>query len=363
MCWPLAIPAIIAAGASVYGATQAGKGGQTVSSTQTQDWRSPGQKQTAEQMWFDWVDDFYGANREAINISDKLKSFSPAELEAFKKLPIVLRYRQLYPEVTAGWEAWEKDDILKHYYQQGISEGKIWPTDEKIEQIRSAPTPGRGKGIKERLGEDLAYGKITESDYLARLNELNTQYMGGIQKAASPYQQQLTDVLGQLQGGTGLGKPVSFGFGGRKMASFVPRQNRELVTQIMNIGKEGMQVDAGLVELRNTLDEAAAKRGFDFSIKHSPNEIANAYSQLLEELAFKMSTGQKTTAQTGTIPGQSSWQSVLAGLNTGANVARSLYPWGVQGNPAITVNTSPSSSYQYQTPADMYPGSGWPTVT
>ena len=115
-----------------------------------------------------------------------------------------------------------------------------------------------------------------------------------------------------------------------------------------------MQVRTGLVDLENALTEAAAKRGFDFSQKHTPNEIADAYSRVLEELMWKMNTGQQTTAATGTIPGTPTWQNILSSIGVGADIYSRMYPWGVQGQPTINIvpssfapptNISPSSYY------------------
>jgi len=250
-------------------------------------------------------------------------------------------------QTTADWRTPEQkrgaqrlwDEFIDDFY--GVS---------PIEQAPEALT--EPKSYKQRLEENLAYLKEVEEAYKGELDALEAGYLTKTQEAVSPYQQQLTNVLGQLQGGYGLGTPVSFGFGGQRVASFVPRQSHELAAQQLEIGQQGMQTRTGLADLENALAEAAAKRGFDFSQKHTPNEIADAYSKVLEELMWKMNTGQHTT--TGTIPGTSTWHDILSGVGAGADIYSRMYPWGVQGQPTINIvpssvtlptNTAPSSYY------------------
>lgn len=348
----IGLSALVGAGTSMYLANEGGD--QQVSTTQTTDWKTPSQVVDAQSLWNEFINDFYGMSassadsagqeylRNYPNVADSAKwNLDPwghylAHGKGEGKIwpenvdEAAQEYLRQNPDVAAS-PVYSKYPF-EHYTTYGQAEGRIWPEEVSAEE---SAEKDEIKSYQQRLEEDLTYGKETESDYLAKLEGINADYMGGIQDAVSPYQQQIADTLGQAEAGTGYFKPVSFGFGGQEMASFVPKQNRDLITQLLGIGKEGMTVNAGLVELKNTLDEAAAKRGFDFSAKHTPNEIANAYSAILEELAFKMSTGQSTISTTGTIPGQSDWQSALAGINLGTNVA-SKYPWGVQDTPTTT---------------------------
>ena len=213
---------------------------------------------------------------------------------------------------------------------------RLW--NEFIDDFYGVSPEISPESYKQRLEENLTYLKGVEEAYKGKLDALGAGYLTKTQEAVSPYQQQLTNVLGQLQGGYGLGTPVSFGFGGQRIASFVPRQNRKLAAQQLEIGQQGMQTRTGLADLENALAEAAAKRGFDFSQKHTPNEIADAYSKVLEELMWKMNTGQHTT--TGTIPGTSTWHDILSGVGVGADLYSRMYPWGVQGQPIINIPSS-----------------------
>ena len=341
----------IGAAASLFGGHR--HGGQTVQ--KTADWRTPEQKRDAQRLWNEFIDDFYG-------VSPKISPVSTTGIDPRIRRSLFKQFgiRNAYPNLA----------------------NLVSPTPNLAGQAPEEALT-EPKSYKQRLEENLTYLKGVEEAYKGELDALGAGYLTKTQEAVSPYQeylrslpgyvtkaqeavspyqQQLTNVLGQLQGGYGLGTPVSFGFGGQRVASFVPRQSRELATQQLEIGQQGMQtrtglvdleralagesaekgmqVSAGLADLERALAEAAAKRGFDFSQKHTPNEIADAYSKVLEELMWKMNAGQQTT--TGTIPGTSTWHDILSGVGVGADLYSRMYPWGVQGQP--TINIVPSST-------------------
>jgi hypothetical protein len=155
-----------------------------------------------------------------------------------------------------------------------------------------------GKSVKQRTIDEAAY-----------LKGVDDTFLGQSQAAMGPYQKQLTDVLGQFQNGTGLGKQVSFGFGGQQMASFVPKANRDTANQMLGFGKEGASVSANLANLQNELAR-----------KNTPEAAANSYSEKLGKLMQFANSGNGTTTQTGTVPGQSGWATFLQGLNSAANL-------------------------------------------
>ena len=333
----------IGAVASLFGGHR--HGGQTVQ--KTADWRTPEQKRDAQRLWNEFIDDFYG-------VSPKVSPVSTTGIDPRIRRSLFKRFgiRNAYPNLA----------------------NLVSPTPNLAGQAPEEAL-AKPKSYKQRLEENLTYLKGVEEAYKGELDALEAGYLTKTQGAVSPYQQQLTNVLGQLQGGYGLGTPVSFGFGGQRIASFVPRQSRKLAAQQLEIGQQGMQTRTGLVDLENALAEAAAKRGFDFSQKHTPNEIADAYSKVLEELMWKMNTGQQTT--TGTIPGTSTWHDILSGVNAGADIYSRMYPWGVQGQPTINIvpssfapptNISPSSYYNSFLPTSSFfpthsPGSFIPFPT
>ena len=342
----------VSTGAAILGAAGLGAGAALLGgrhrhgATQTTDWRTPKQKQDAQRLWDEFIDDFYGVSPKVSPVSTT--GIDPRIRNLFKRFGI----RNAYPNLA----------------------NLVSPTPNLAGQAPEEAL-AEPKSYKHRLEENLTYLKGVEEAYKGKLDALGAGYLTKTQEAVSPYQQQLTNVLGQLQGGYGLGTPVSFGFGGQRIASFVPRQSRELATQQLEIGQQGMQTRTGLADLENALAEAAAKRGFDFSQKHTPNEIADAYSKVLEELMWKMNTGQQTT--TGTIPGTSTWHDILSGVNAGADIYSRMYPWGVQGQPTINIvpsstalptNTAPSSYYNSFLPTSSFfpthsPGSFIPFPT
>ena len=387
---PIGIGTILAAAgiqaaASLFGGHR--HGGQIVQ--KTADWRTPEQKRDAQRLWNEFIDDFYGVSPKVSPVSTtgidpRIRNLYNRNL--FNRFGI----RNAYP-IRRG--LFKRFGIRNAYPNLA---NLVSPTPNLAGQAPEEALT-KPKSYKHRLEENLTYLKGVEEAYKGELDALEAGYLTKTQEAVSPYQQQLTNVLGQLQGGYGLGTPVSFGFGGQRIASFVPRQSRKLAAQQLEIGQQGMQtrtglvnleralagesaekgmqVSAGLADLENALAEAAAKRGFDFSQKHTPNEIADAYSKVLEELMWKMNTGQQTT--TGTIPGTSTWHDILSGVNAGADIYSRMYPWGVQGQPTINIvpssatlptNTAPSSYYNSFLPTSSFfpthsPGSFIPFPT
>jgi hypothetical protein len=166
-------------------------------------------------------------------------------------------------------------------------------------------TSADAKSAKVRAEEDAAYKKAADEKLLA-----------GTTAAMSPYQQQLTSTLNQAATGTGYYKPVSFGFGGKQMTSFVPKTNLNLANQTLGVGKESSSIGAGLAEMENKL-----------ALGNMPNAAADTYSAKLAELMKFANTGGSTNTQTGTTPGTNTWATILNALNTSANIYSKLYPW------------------------------------
>lgn len=153
-------------------------------------------------------------------------------------------------------------------------------------------------GVQQRITEDTDY-----------LKNLDTQYIGDTKGAVSPYQAQLAKTLADSEAGVGDFTPVSFGFGGKKMTSFVPKTNRQFAQEKLGFGREGATINQGL------LDQA-----YNLNKVHVPNEAANKWSDKLEKLMTLTNTGQSTTTQSGEVPGPSTFSNILMGLNTGANL-------------------------------------------
>jgi len=123
--------------------------------------------------------------------------------------------------------------------------------------------------------------------------------------------------LNQANTGTGYYTPVSFGFGGKKMASFVPKANRSTVDQILNVGQQEAGVNQGLVDL-----------GYNEAKTTTPNEAANTYSDSLRNLMTQLIGGTSTATTTGTVDNSSqTLTNILSGANTAAKLLEALTKW------------------------------------
>lgn len=175
------------------------------------------------------------------------------------------------------------------------------------------------KGVKERGIEDIAAQVGYEQELLDRLGGLDVSHLAATKTAVAPFQAQLSDIQGQLQGGTGLGTPVSFGFGGKKMASFVPKSNRALAEQLLGMGYTSSQINTTLADLAYNADRAQAERKFGFDVAHPPNQAANEYSQRLFDLMKLTNLGNEVSTTTGTVPGVPWYSTLMQGANTAVN--------------------------------------------
>jgi len=182
------------------------------------------------------------------------------------------------------------------------------PTAEKLffDFIDDFYGTGDKKSVQERTTEDTDY-----------LNNLSKQYVTDSGNAVSGYQGLLSDILNQANTGTGYYTPISFGFGGKKMASFVPKANRSTVDQILNVGQQEAGVNQGLVDL-----------GYNEAKTTTPNEAANSYSKSLGDLMTKLIGGTSTATTTGTVDNSSqTLTNILSGANTAAKLLEALTKW------------------------------------
>ena len=296
-------------------------GNNMVSQTTTNEWRTPSQQNDANRLWNDFINSFYGVT-------------------------------------------------------------------ETIEDTEQAPTGGEGettvKSYKQRLEEDQAYLHDLENTYNTDLSDLSSDYMADTRAAISPYQDLLSETMdeekssallyqdllskkmNEAETGTGMFTPVSFGFGGQQMASFVPRQNRELATQftdlaeknressvqsagqMLGMGKEQMGVGVGLADLAASETKGILGRAFETGQEFTPNQIENLYAQKLQELMMLMSnkTGG-TITKTAQVPQPSTWSNILSGVNTGLDIYKAISPsWSsAQATTAPTATGNLSNGY------------------
>lgn len=333
-------------------------GGQKVSQTVNTDWRTPSQKKDAERIWNDYINSFYGISEEAPAGGTSLGS--SVDLESLRGVSasmwpsdIAVAYsnhmkRLGYPdnpdnqaEFLQKYAVYLETGNLPSFQPAGGGFGISIPLPSDYNPFEDISTGTGGvtgdggepvKGYKERLEEDMAYLKEIEEQYNVDMGDMSGQFMEETRGAVSPYQDLLSRRMGEAETGTGMFKPVSFGFGGQQMVSFVPRQNRELASQTLGMGKEQMTMGTGLAELARDETKAILERGFQTGQKFTPNQVESLYAQKLEELAFKMNQmGVSSRTSSGTVPGPSTWSNILEGLNVGANIYRSQYPWQTRG--------------------------------
>jgi hypothetical protein len=225
----------------------------------------------------------------------------------------------------------------------------LWPTAKQQQDALTtwndfidsfygiAPTEGSPgyAGYKDRLTLDIKAIKAADAAYNTKMSGLDTQ----TKEAYDPYQKQLVDILGQLTNGTGLGKQVSFGFGNKPMASFVPKANRDTANQLLSIGKEGANTGASMLNL----DREAAARDLAYSTAHTPNEAANVYQNALEDLMWKLNSGQQTKNETSSanLPEESNYSKILDGITTGATTLDKVLPWLFSKKGTSKVETDP----------------------
>uniref|UniRef100_A0A6M3K7W6 Uncharacterized protein n=1 Tax=viral metagenome TaxID=1070528 RepID=A0A6M3K7W6_9ZZZZ len=182
------------------------------------------------------------------------------------------------------------------------------------------------KSVKTRTAEDQTALQGYQKALLDKLGGLDTTRLAETKAALLPYQNQLTDIQGQLSGNTGLGKQVAFGYGGKQMASFVPKTNRALADQLLGMGRESSSINTGLVDMGYKSGTDLAGRQFGFESENLPNKAADTYSAKLEALMkyLNPNTGQTSTT-TGTVPGVPWYTTALQGLNTGVNLWDKIY--------------------------------------
>ena len=210
---------------------------------------------------------------------------------------------------TTGGEKTFKDYLSDFY---GVSSGEP-----------GAITP---KSVQRRTAEDQAALTDYQQVLLDKLKALDTGRLADTKTAVAPYQDQLSNVLGQSQAGKGYFDPIRLSFGGKPVASFVPKQNRALADQSLGIGRERSEIDTRLIDMGYQSGTNLAGLDYGFRSENLPNKAANTYSDKLGALMqyLNPNTGQASTT-TGTVPGVSPFTLALQGINTGVNVYDKLY--------------------------------------
>lgn len=165
---------------------------------------------------------------------------------------------------------------------------------------------GGQKGLQARTQED--------TDYLKGLGDT---YSADSKAAAQPYLELLSKQIAEGNAGTGLYTPTNITFGGNNLMSFVPKSNRNLASELLARANAQTTTNQGLADLNYKLGAAI-----------TPNTAANTYADKLGELATKLISGNQTTTQSATMPGQSTWANFLQGLDAATKIYGAYtYPW------------------------------------
>ena len=345
-------PAVIGAGASILGGLMGG-GSDTVSQTTSTDWRTPAQKKDAERLWNDFINSFYGVTEPVSGAVAGVAGGGGYDLQSLRNVPV-----SSWPSDLAvafgnhmnylGYQgtADNANEFLQKY-EDYLATGNL-PSFEPNEMMKIVPSEynpfegistgqavngvaGEGettvKGYKQRLEEDIGYLKNLEEAYNVDLSGVSERFMEETMGAVSPYQDLLSKRMMEAETGTGMFAPVSFSFGGKPMASFVPKQSRALASQVLGMGREQMGVGTELAELAASETKDQLARDYETGTKYTPNQVENLYAQKLEELMWKMNKGQTSQTATADVPGPSAWSNILQGLNLGVDLYGKMYPW------------------------------------
>ena len=346
MCWPAAVAIGVSALASGVGSALSG-GDKNVTTTTTADTRTQPQKELTYNSWNNYINDFYGTNNPtwAKTVADiKLQQKTPEE-RALANYNQSLADQKVLAGVDKAWANIEaKVNAFNAKREKLIAKGKPAPPvmvmPNRADYLPETTSFGPGgtmenerKSIEQRTYENVAGQKAADQAYLDRLAGLDTTRLAGTNAALAPYRAQLTDVLNQSQQGTGYFSPVRLSFGGQPVASFVPRQNRDLANQSLGIGKESAGVGVSLADLLYNTGSRASSAQLASDTAHPINEAADSYTREIEKLMLLTNQGQQTNTTTGTMPGMTGWDAATIGLRTLAGGLGSYYGAG-GGTPA-----------------------------
>jgi hypothetical protein len=163
------------------------------------------------------------------------------------------------------------------------------------------PSP---KSYEQQLAEDMATRKAATETFLGK--------SGDIMK---PYTELLDQYVRQGNAGEGLFKPMSIGFGGQPMFSFVPKSNRNLADQLTGYAQRSSGANLGLAEDRLNADTT-----------YTPNKASTDYTTMLLGLVpnLVMNSGSTTTgtANSGRSALYDAIMGGLAGLTAGQKATK-----------------------------------------
>lgn len=174
------------------------------------------------------------------------------------------------------------------------------------------------KSYEDMLAEDLDAQRTATGVYNTGLTNLNQDTMTRTQGATQGYTDLLNQYVQQGNAGEGLFKPTNISFGGKQIASFVPKSNRNLAAQLSGFGKESMDTNLALLNLENQYGADALKRILQADTTYTPNAAKTAYiEKTLLPLATSLITGKGSTTTATSDEGGSVWEDLLSGALAG----------------------------------------------
>lgn len=313
----------VGAGAS-YMASKENKNASTTTQTES---RTPQIKDLARTAWNQYINDYYGTDYSswAKNFKGIAANQLLPEQTALASYKLDIANQKLRDKVAKEWEKIRTAAIKRGETPPDLAQ--YMPQDQVYNTAGSGTDETR-KSAKQRIYENVAGQKEADQAYLDRMAGLDTTHLSGVNAAYAPYQTQLTDVLNQSQQGTGYFSPVRLSFGGQPVASFVPRQNRELANQSLGIGKESAGIGTALADLLYGTGQKSSSAKLAYDTAHPVNEAADYYARELEKLALLTNSGSRTDTTTGTAPGMSGWDAVAQAAGSAASGLGAYYGAG-----------------------------------
>lgn len=184
----------------------------------------------------------------------------------------------------------------------------------------STTTANTPLSYEQMLANDLLERKTATEKYNTGVTDLNAGTLAKTKAAVSPYTTLLNKYVEEGNAGTGLFKPVNFGFGGKHMARIVPKSNRNLATQLAGFGQDASSANMNLINLENTFGNTDLSNILNAAKTYTKNAADTSYMEKLQALILPL-TGQGSTS-TAT---RNTGGDVLSGLLSGALAGSNIY--------------------------------------
>lgn len=226
---------------------------------------------------------------------------------------------------TLGDAGWDVDSLWANGYREladfvytqsglgsNVSKGDLANAlNARSDLTGGTATSSTKSSYEQLLAEDEAAKEAATNKYLQQSAE-----------ATKPYTDLLNQYIKQGNEGTGLFSPVSFGFGGQQMASFVPKSNRNLADQLTGYGKASTSANVGL--LQDALNAATTYTPNAAKTDYIKNFLMPLATNLLMN-STQTTTGDKTATEEGDSNSfADTLKGALSGALAGGKIANSL---------------------------------------